>query len=189
MTLALIRHGQTEWNRELRLQGSTDIPLNDTGRGQAAEAVEVLAGEQWDAIVSSPLSRARETAQIIASGLGITLGPAYDLLTERNYGAAEGATAEIVAERWPDRQYPGLEPLESVVDRGTRALEQIAADFGDARAIIVCHGTLIRYTLQHLAGRNFDQILNGAISTVERHDDGWRVLSVNGEALEVVATC
>jgi probable phosphoglycerate mutase len=188
MTLALIRHGQTEWNRELKLQGSTDIPLNDTGRQQAREAVDLLAAEPWDAIVSSPLSRARETAEIIASGLGITLGPTYDLLTERNYGAAEGATAEIVAERWPDRKYPGLEPLESVVDRGTRALEQVAADFGGARTILVCHGTLIRYTLQHLSGQSFDQILNGAISTVARHDDGWRVLSVNGELLEVVAT-
>ncbi|MGO4690539.1 histidine phosphatase family protein [Glaciibacter sp. 2TAF33] len=188
MTLALIRHGETEWNRELKLQGSTDIPLNDTGRGQAREAVELLAPERWDAIVSSPLSRARETAEIIASGLGITLGPTYDLLTERNYGAAEGATAEIVAARWPDRQYPGLEPLDSVVDRGTRALEQVAADFDGARTIIVCHGTLIRYTLQHLSGQTFDQILNGAISTVERHDEAWRVLSVNGEPLEVVAT-
>lgn len=188
MTLALIRHGQTEWNRELKLQGSTDIPLNDTGRGQAREAVDLLAAEPWDAIVSSPLSRARETAEIIASGLGITLGPTYDLLTERNYGAAEGATAEVIAERWPDRQYPGLETLESVVDRGTRALEQIAADFAGARTIVVCHGTLIRYTLQHLSGQSFDQILNGAISTVVRHDGGWRVLSVNGEPLEVVRT-
>ncbi|MCU1443305.1 MAG: histidine phosphatase family protein [Cryobacterium sp.] len=188
MTLALIRHGQTEWNRELRLQGSTDIPLNDTGRDQARGAVELLSAESWDAIVSSPLSRARETAEIIAGGLAIDLGPSYDLLIERNYGEAEGATAEIVAERWPDKQYPRLEPIESVIDRGTRALEQIAADFGDARTIIVCHGTLIRYTLQHLAGQSFDQILNGAISTLDRHEDSWRVLSVNGQELEVLAT-
>jgi uncharacterized phosphatase len=187
MTLALIRHGETDWNRELRLQGTTDIPLNDTGRDQAYAAVEPLAAQQWDAVVSSPLARARETAQIIAAGLDIRLGATYDLLIERAYGAAEGATAEVIAERWPDKQYPGQESLESVVDRGTRALEQIAADLGGARTVIVCHGTLIRYTLEHLAGRSFDQIRNGAISTVERRDGTWHVLSVNGEPLEVLA--
>jgi probable phosphoglycerate mutase len=182
MTLALIRHGQTKWNRELRLQGSSDIPLNDTGRQQAREAVELLASSEWDAIVSSPLSRARETAQIIADGLGIELGPAYDLLIERDYGQGEGATAEDIAQKWPDKKFPGLESEASVGDRGVRALEQIAADYGDARVIIVAHGTLIRVTLQELAGHPFESIHNAAISTVEREGDSWRVLTVNGQA-------
>ena len=106
MTFAFIRHGQTEWNRELRLQGSSDIPLNDTGREQAREAVGVLSGTRWDAVVSSPLSRARETAQIIADGLGITLGESYDELVERHYGDGEGATAEDIEARWPQHDYP-----------------------------------------------------------------------------------
>lgn len=188
MSLALIRHGQTEWNRELRLQGSSDIPLNDTGRGQARDAVNLLATEKWDAVVSSPLGRARETAQIIADGLGITLGSTYDLLIERDYGDGEGATAEEIAERWPTKDFPGLESEESVGDRGVRALAQIAADHGDdARVIVVAHGTLIRVTLQEVAGRPFESIHNAAISTVERKDDAWRVLSVNGQALEALA--
>lgn len=187
MQLALIRHGQTDWNRDLRLQGSSDIPLNDTGRQQARQAVELLATSEWDAIVSSPLGRARETAQIIADGLGIKLGPAYELLIERDYGQAEGATDEVIAERWPDKNYPGLESVESVADRGTRALEQIAADFGDARVIIVTHGTLIRVTLDELSGLTFPSISNAAISTVEKIDDSWRVLSVNGQPVGALA--
>ena len=187
MQLALIRHGQTDWNRDLRLQGSSDIPLNDTGREQARKAVELLAASEWDVIVSSPLGRARETAQIIADGLGLELGPAYDLLTERDYGEGEGATEEVIAERWPNKEYPGLESVESVGDRGTRALEQIAADFGDARVIIVTHGTLIRVTLDELSGFSFPSISNAAISTVEKDGDSWRVLSVNGEPVEAVA--
>jgi probable phosphoglycerate mutase len=183
VTFAFIRHGQTDWNRELRLQGSSDIPLNDTGRQQAQEAVAVLAGTQWDAVVSSPLSRARETAQIISDGLGIALGPAYDELVERHYGDGEGATAEDIEARWPDRDYPGLESLDSVVARGLAAVDRIADDYGDANVVIVCHGTIIRHTLSALAGRKLDQINNGSTATFERMGEGWRVHTVNDEPL------
>ena len=181
MTLAFIRHGQTDWNLNKQLQGSSDIPLNDTGRAQARDAVATLEGVDWEVIVSSPLSRARETAAIIAAGLQIELGPAYDELIERAYGEGEGATAEVIAERWPDHQYPGLESLDSVVARGVAALERIDAEFGDRNTLIVCHGTIIRYTLAHLAGRPFDQIRNGSVATFERDGGAWRVLSVNDE--------
>ena len=183
VTFAFIRHGQTDWNRDLRMQGASDIPLNDTGRMQAAEAVAGLRNTQWDAIVSSPLSRARETAEIIARGLSIPLGPAYDNLVERNYGEAEGATAEDIAERWPDQPFPGLERIDLVIDRGIAALEQISADYGDANVVIVCHGTLIRHTLQKLARRKFDAIRNGSIAKFDRVDSGWHVLTVNDEAV------
>lgn len=186
VTLAFIRHGQTDWNRDERLQGSSDIPLNETGRAQAREAIDTLAGTRWDAVVSSPLVRARETAQIIADGLGITLGPSYDLLVERDYGEAEGATAEVIDENWPDHRYPGLESLDSVVARGIAALDRIADDYGDANVVIVCHGTIIRYTLSALAGQKLDSILNGSTATFDRIGEGWRVHTVNNEALAVV---
>ncbi|MET0844516.1 MAG: histidine phosphatase family protein [Mycetocola sp.] len=181
MTLAFIRHGQTDWNAQYRLQGSSDVPLNDTGRQQARDAVAGLADVEWHAIVSSPLSRARETASIIAAGLGLELGPAYDELVERHYGEAEGATDAVVAERWPEHDYPGLEPVDSVIERGTAALERVKADYGDRNTLIVCHGTIIRYTLSALAGRTFDQIRNGSVATFDRDGDGWRVHSVNDE--------
>lgn len=183
MTFAFIRHGQTDWNRDLRMQGASDIPLNDTGRMQAAEAVAGLrdSGLEWSAIVSSPLSRARETAEIIAHGLGIELGPSYDNLVERNYGEAEGATADDIAERWPNQPYPGLESRGSVVARGLAAIEQIRADYGEANVIIVCHGTIIRQTLEKLSGLQFDAIHNGSIAEFEKFGSGWRVLTVNNE--------
>src|SRR5690554_996878 len=184
MTIAFIRHGQTDWNAEGRMQGSSDIPLNDTGRQQARDAVDVLAGTDWDVIVSSPLSRARETAQIVADDLGIRLGRSYDLLIERNYGAGEGLTLAEIDARWTDRQYPGLEPLDSVVARGTGALQQIADEYPGKNVVIVCHGTIIRYTLAALADRAFDHILNGSVSTVDLVDGAWRILTVNGETLE-----
>ena len=92
-TFALVRHGQTDWNAERRLQGSTDIPLNDVGRGQARDAAAVLSPYEWDAIVSSPLSRAAETADLIAEGLGLTVSRRVPELTERSFGPAEGMQA------------------------------------------------------------------------------------------------
>jgi probable phosphoglycerate mutase len=185
--LSLIRHGQTDWNAAERMQGSSDIPLNDTGRQQARDAVALLADFDWDVIVSSPLERARETAEIIADGLGLELGRSYDLLIERHYGEGEGLTKAEIDERWGDTPYPGLENLDSVVERGIASLEQIADDYPGKRVIVVCHGTIIRYTLSQLAGREFDHILNGSISNIERRESGWAVHSVNGEELESVS--
>jgi uncharacterized phosphatase len=185
--LSLIRHGQTDWNAAGRMQGTSDIPLNDIGRRQAQDAVGMLADFHWDVSVSSPLKRASETAEIIADGLGLDVGPSYDLLCERHYGEGEGLTRAEVDARWAGAHQPGLETLDSVVDRGLAALEKIADDYPDRQVIVVCHGTIIRYTLSRLANRGFDQILNGSISTIERVNGGWVVHSVNGEELESVS--
>lgn len=180
MSYAFIRHGQTDWNRDDRLQGSSDIPLNDFGRAQALEAAAVLAGTPWHAIVSSPLQRARETAEIIAAELSIELGPSYDELVERDYGPLEGQNSSETIARWPDRDYPGAETLDSVVARGKAGLARVAADYGDQDVVIVCHGTIIRYTLAALAGRPVDGIQNGSVSTFRLDRGHWEVLTVNG---------
>jgi uncharacterized phosphatase len=187
MTYAFIRHGQTDWNKEDRLQGSSDIPLNDTGRAQAVEAADVLRDVAWTAVVSSPLSRARETAEIIARELGVPLGGTYADLIERDYGPLEGANSSDIQAEHPDREYPGAESLDSVVERGRAGLARVAEDYGDADVVIVCHGTIIRYTLAALAGRSLDGILNGSVSTFRLDGDKWDVLTVNGSPLVAVA--
>jgi probable phosphoglycerate mutase len=181
---AFIRHGQTDWNRDDRLQGSSDIPLNETGRRQAHESAELLRDGGWQVIVSSPLSRARETAQIIADDLGLELGPAYDALVERHYGPLEGESSTGTIARYPNRDYPGAESLASVVSRGTAALARIADDYRDTDVMIVCHGTIIRYTLSALAGFKLPGITNGSVSRFELEGDRWRVLTVNGVPIE-----
>jgi uncharacterized phosphatase len=186
MTFAFIRHGQTDWNRDDRLQGSSDIPLNDVGRQQAHESAALLRGGSWQVIVSSPLSRARETAQIIADELGLELGPAYDALVERDYGVLEGESSSGTIARYPDRDYPGAESLASVVSRGTAALARIADDYRDRDVMIVCHGTIIRYTLSALAGFRLPGITNGSVSEFRLDGDSWRVLTVNGLPIEQI---
>lgn len=184
---AFIRHGQTDWNRDDKLQGSSDIPLNDVGRSQAHEAADVLRGGSWQVVVSSPLARARETAEIIAAELGLDLGPAYAELVERDYRDLEGAPSSASMAAYPDRDYPGAEPLAEVVARGEAGLARIADDFADRDVVIVCHGTIIRYTLAALAGRALPGIANGSISTFELDGDTWRVDTVNGESLVALA--
>jgi len=183
VTFAFIRHGQTDWNRDDRLQGSSDIPLNDTGREQAHEAATLLRDGDWQVVVSSPLLRARETAQIIADDLGIDLGPSYPELIERDYGVLEGESSSEIVAKYPDRDYPGAESLASVVARGRAGLAHIARDVGDRDTVIVCHGTIIRYTLAALAGRRLPGILNGSISTLQLDEDAWEVVTVNGMLL------
>ena len=183
MTFAFIRHGQTDWNRDYKLQGSSDIPLNAEGREQAHEAAGILADGGWEVVVSSPLRRARETARIIAHDLGLELGPSYPALVERDYGPLEGQSSSETVARWPHRDYPGAESLDSVVSRGLAGLARVADDFRDRDVVIVAHGTIIRYTLAALAGRPLDAIRNGSISTFRLDGDRWEVLTVNGQPL------
>ena len=189
MLLALIRHGQTDWNLHGRMQGRTDIPLNDTGRGQALAAASALADEPWDAVVSSPLVRARETAEILSSTLGVPLGGSYDELVEQDFGAAEGTLVAELLERWPDRDFPRKEPDHELGPRGLRALERISRDHGGARVLAVAHGTLIRHTLAEITGhdaRNYPRLDNASSSLVSRADAAWRVLTVGGADLDDV---
>ena len=99
--ILLARHGETDWNLQQRWQGHTDTPLNETGRKQARALAEELAGEPIDAVFSSDLIRAHETARLIAvpRGLGVT---ALRDLRERHFGSVEGLTTDEVFARYPE---------------------------------------------------------------------------------------
>ncbi|WP_448003480.1 histidine phosphatase family protein [Agromyces bauzanensis] len=183
MLLALIRHGQTDWNLALLMQGRTDIPLNDAGREQALVAASALATEPWDAVVSSPLVRARETAEIIATSIGVPLGGAYDELVEQDFGVAEGTPVAELDLRWPLRDFEGKEPDHEVGPRGIRALDRIARDHAGGRVLAVAHGTLIRHTLAAISGhdaRRYPRLDNASSSMVRLTDATWGVLTVGG---------
>jgi probable phosphoglycerate mutase len=182
-TFALVRHGQTDWNAERRLQGATDIPLNDVGRGQARDAVAVLAPYQWDAIVSSPLSRAAETADLIAEGLGLTVARRVPELTERSFGPAEGMQAgpELEALRVPGG-FKGAESEDEAATRGLAALEALAEEFRGQRLLVVTHGTLLRVTLSRAIGQTLSSVNNAVLNLAHHHTiEGWQLEYFNGE--------
>jgi probable phosphoglycerate mutase len=146
--LYLVRHGETDWNLNRRIQGSTDIPLNDTGRAQAVRAGRLLARRSWDGIFASPLSRAMETASIIAGELGLAAPGPIPALVERNYGLAEGMTDREVSRSFPGATpVPGRESRAEVADRVMPALLGLASEHPGEHLIVVGHGAVIRTVL------------------------------------------
>jgi len=170
---ALVRHGETDWNRERRIQGSTDIPLNDTGREQARATGELLASRRWTALVASPLSRAAETAHLIGEAVGLGEPELEPRLAERDYGEAEGLTGPEIDARYPDgTEVPGREPREAVAERAVAALHDLAARHPGEAVIVVAHGGVIRSVLETVApGRHREPITNGSVHSF-RHADG-----------------
>lgn len=196
--LTLVRHGETDWNRDLRIQGSTDIPLNDTGRAQAREAGERLAADRDPdtpvVVVSSDLSRAAETADIIAAALGTHVQGRYAGLRERAYGEAEGLTSAEFHSRfgpWHSAEVPGAEPWPVARERALQALREAIADAraatgGDPDVIAVAHGALIRQVLRAASDEQVpldgERLPNGSAHLLRVDDDRFEVLSYVGSA-------
>jgi broad specificity phosphatase PhoE len=150
----LIRHGQTVWNAEGRFQGQTDSVLSDLGHRQAARLAGVLARVPLSAIYSSPLSRARRTAEVIANPHGLPVVEVADL-REIGMGVWEGLTAAEITQRFgpvlePRRRNPewvapqGGETLTDVRARSMRAMLAIAARHAGTTVAVVAHGAVIK---------------------------------------------
>ena len=175
--LYLVRHGETDWNRQHRIQGLTDIPLNETGRDQARAAGRLLARRPWDGIVTSPLSRAVETASIIAAEAGLSEPEQVQALVERNYGEGEGLDFAEINRRYPDRSVvPGQETRDEVIARVVPALRELAASRPGQSIIVVSHGGAIRSALMAAdpAG-DHGMISNGSVHSFRVVDDELRL--------------
>ncbi|SFS07777.1 probable phosphoglycerate mutase [Agrococcus baldri] len=174
MEIALVRHGQTDYNFTERLQGTTDNPLNEAGIAQAHEAARLLADEQWDAVVSSALQRSTVTADIIAAALDLEVAGHYASLNERAYGEAEGLTKEEAIERF-GTDWPGQEGFEELQRRAVAAIEEIAAAHPVGALVIVGHGTFIRAFADHVVGFPTVKPDNAKSVRFEGMPGSWRV--------------
>lgn len=176
MTLfGLVRHGQTDYNLHNLFQGSSDIPLNDTGIQQAHHALDELPAVHWDVVITSPLQRAEQTGRIIAEDHGITFGGTVPALREIDWGAAEGREVAEMEELYPGRSFPGREDHQHVADRGYAALEQLAATYPRENVLVVAHGTIIRFLLSGILGTALDGIPNATLSLVRLEQGAWSV--------------
>ncbi len=188
--LVLWRHGQTVYNLERRFQGQTDVPLNDLGRRQAAEAAPYLASLRPSAIISSDLSRAMETADALARLTGLPVQTDKDL-RERFGGAWEGLTESEIMTRFPVERAswspPDGESARAVADRASAALERVADSLpGGALAVVVGHGAALGMAMARLLGlpeeptaRVLGPFDNCHWSILGRRRGRWRVLEHN----------
>ncbi|MBA4342021.1 MAG: histidine phosphatase family protein [Methylibium sp.] len=148
-----VRHGETAWNRETRIQGQLDIPLSPLGAAQARRLAQALDGQGVEVIYASDLSRARQTAEAVAQqlGLAVQLEPG---LRERGFGLFEGLTWAEIETRWPaeserwrrrDPQFAaqGGESLQDFYARSVAAVESLASRHPGQTVLIVAHGGVL----------------------------------------------
>ncbi|MET8529977.1 histidine phosphatase family protein [Micromonospora sp. NPDC005172] len=193
--LIVWRHGNTDWNAANRVQGQTDVPLNDLGRDQARAAAPLLASLRPDAIVSSDLSRAADTAGALAALTGLPVRTDARL-RERHFGQWQGLHLTEVAERFPAEYArwragdpaPGadLEPLHDLGERVAAALLAAADATPGGTVVIATHGGGSRQGIGHLLGWPADVLRTiGSLAnchwTELQHDDvrGWQLRGHN----------
>jgi broad specificity phosphatase PhoE len=190
-----IRHGETEWNAEGRLCGRTDVPLSEVGRRQAQLLAARLEAVPVEALYSSPLGRALETARQI--GLAIGHESVVDRrLVELNYGAWEGRTFDEIKRSTPaayrdwDADPARLAPPEGetglqLVERLTPFLAELALRHQQGKVVVVCHKTVCRLLACHIMGispaeyRKRIPMDNAALNVFETREGKWQVVALN----------
>ncbi|TDV36951.1 phosphoglycerate mutase [Paraburkholderia caballeronis] len=191
--ILFIRHGETDWNRDKRIQGHLDIPLASTGVDQAQRlgarlADDARAGLRLDAILSSDLTRAQQTAQPAAAALGLAVQRAPGL-RERSYGLFQGLDSDEIAARFPDEyaqwqsRDPGFAPpegesLRELYHRVLHALEPVIAAYPEGRVACVTHGGVLDCVYRFARGIALDvrrdwPLLNASVNIVDFDTDGY----------------
>lgn len=185
MLIGLIRHGLTDWNAEGRIQGQSDIPLNDEGRRQAEMLGDRLLQEtyRWDYCITSSLSRAAETGKIIAAKLGIPLLEPDERIRERAYGQVEGMTAAQREEKWGKdwNLLPlGQESDEQLQARALAFMEEIAAHYPDKNILVISHGGFLAQLYIALYKDKYSERLgNLSLTILEKKEKEWNPLLYN----------
>jgi broad specificity phosphatase PhoE len=177
-TVFLARHGQTAYNLEGRFQGQRPVPLDETGRAQAAELAERAAGYEFAALWCSPLLRARETAEVVSARIGLQAREDARLMetdagdwTDRPFAEVQAEAPELFEKFFtgdPSFAFPGGESFAAQEIRVAAALREIEASA--LPALVVCHGMVIRAALSARGGEwlpNGQRVLNGAIVPLE----------------------
>jgi len=192
--LIIWRHGNTDWNRESRVQGSSDVPLNDRGVAQARAAASALAALRPDVIVSSDLKRAWDTASALADLTGLAVST-DDRLRERYFGRWQGQLMTDIQRDHPAEHAawvagdpdPGcdIEPRDQLAARASAGFADAAAMAAGGTVVVVSHGGTAKHGVAALLGWG-DELLssiagldNCAWARLQQHPRGWQLKSYN----------
>lgn len=143
MRLFLIRHGETKWNVERRIQGINDIPMNETGIRQIQALSTRLKQERWDSLYTSPLIRARETADILKRAFNLPAATVVNALQERDFGVLNGVVWEFAREGELPDDAQGMEPSVHAAMRMQGVLEEVKRKHAGENVILVSHGSML----------------------------------------------
>jgi probable phosphoglycerate mutase len=169
-TILLARHGETDWNRDGRWQGWADPPLNEAGREQARVLADQLRRTPFDAVYSSDLRRAHETADIVAAPheVPVIIEPG---LREIDVGSWSGLTRTEIEERFPAGSRPDGETREQHLARVLATVERIAREHAGARLLIVSHGGTMRALRSYVSDEPHHPIANCGVIELHFRDD------------------
>jgi probable phosphoglycerate mutase len=187
-----VRHGETAWNVDARIQGQRDIGLNETGRWQARRVSEALAGESISAVYSSDLGRAHQTAESIAQVAGMPV-IAHKGLRERGFGLFEGRTFDEIHSTWPDHAHnwrkripdwsppEGGESLLALRERVTSTVQALASRHCGEQIVMVAHGGVLDTLYRVATGQEVNsprtwQLPNGAINRLLWTPEGFTLV-------------
>jgi 2,3-bisphosphoglycerate-dependent phosphoglycerate mutase len=190
--ICMIRHGETAWNAEGRVQGQTDVPLSAVGEAQARAVRDALAGRRFAALYASDLSRVRQTAALAAAQLDLPLR-LEPRLRERHYGKFETLTYAEARERLPedyarfkakdlDYDFGSGESLRHFHERAVACVADIAARHAGHAVLVFTHGGVLEMVHRHARGtglaspRDFE-IPNAALNWIEIGAAAWRIVS------------
>lgn len=180
--ICFIRHGETDWNTAGKLQGRTDVPLNHTGVKQAEACSEFLNHSEWDLIITSPLARAKKTAEIIQQQLTIPLIE-MEAFIEISFGDAEGLSTEEHTVLYPDRLYPNKEQAHVVTDRFLNGINSVIEQYKDQKILIVSHGAFIKAVFSYYSNGEIStdspRLSNGSLSTLKLTNKQATILNYN----------
>lgn len=183
--ICLIRHGQTDWNKEMLIQGTINNPLNDTGRSQAKVAANLLKefNIDFDVLISSPLDRAYETMEIIKSNLKLTKSiETMKNVQEREFGDLEGKkVCEESYRLMESNQVNGLETLSDLQKRAINALIEIGKKYPNKKVLVTTHSQIIKGALSYLI-KDFDfkcVITNSSLNFFEVNNNCIKPLYYN----------
>ena len=176
-TICFIRHGQTDWNVEGRMQGQQQVPLNGTGKQQASDCILKLRNYEWNQLISSPLLRAVETAQIFSEQLNLPVQIMQEF-AEKGYGEAEGLLKHEIESCFKLGPIPNEEPLQALQQRVLYGISEICNRFPDQQLLVVTHGDIIAFIVDYC----FDQKIipeNASLTPIRFTDEGAQLLSMS----------
>jgi len=190
MYICLLRHGETDWNNVGKLQGREDVPLNTAGIEQIKEASHYLNQFNWKIIITSPLSRAKASAEIISQEIGnIPIYENVDFI-ERDYGKASGMTPEERKLNFPDGKWIGMEAFETLQNRTVNALMKCIKEYEGKDIIIASHGAAIHSIVAYLSNNEIDiwKIIpkNASMTLLKKANDKFEIIFFNKTAKELI---